>query len=245
MKHIKSTRSITVTQKMTGYLIECDTCGEQYTDSTKKKRLGLRQITTRAVNQSNQFVNKGVVSKCALTQKRFHEHNCSDRYSGIEGWFITLIVTADTLKEFRRKELHWIYNIKTYVPYGLNKSNVYKLLKIQNRLLFFIYNNVARGSLIRNILYFYEIFSCFSGSYCCCCWLFLFFFSLFSSCYYLFKTNNYIITIIIVIIITIIMIIIITIIIVPMMINITVMVNLEKSTEGEFKARDLSSYLSH
>ena len=37
MKHIKSTRSITVTQKMTGYLIECDTCGEQYTDSTKKK----------------------------------------------------------------------------------------------------------------------------------------------------------------------------------------------------------------
>ena len=121
-------------------------------------------------------MNKGVVSKCALTQKRFHEHNCSDRYSGIEGWFITLIVTADTLKEFRRKELLWIYNIKTYVPYGLNKSNVYKLLKIQNRLLFFIYNNVARGSLIRNILYFYEIFSCFSGSYCCCCWLFLFFF---------------------------------------------------------------------
>ena len=37
MRHIKSTRSITVTQKMTGYLIECDTCGKQYTDSTKKK----------------------------------------------------------------------------------------------------------------------------------------------------------------------------------------------------------------
>ena len=41
------------------------------------------------------------------------------------------------------------------------------------------------------------------------------------------------------------MIIIITIIIVPVLINITVTVNLEKSTEGEFKARDLSGYLSH
>ena len=137
MRHIKSTRSITVTQKMTGYLIECDTCGEQYTDSIKKKRLGLRQITIRAVNQSNQFVNKGVVSKCALKQKRFHEHNCSDRYSGIEGWFITSIVTANTIKEFRRKELHWIYKVKTYALYDPNKSNAYKLLKIQNRPLFF------------------------------------------------------------------------------------------------------------
>ena len=125
-------------------------------------------------------MNKRVVSKCALKQKRFHEHNCSDRYSGIEGWFITSIVTANTIKEFRRKELHWIYKVKTYALYDPNKSNAYKLLKIQNRPLFFQYNNVARGSLIKNILYFHEIFFCFSGSYCCCCCcFFLFFFFIF------------------------------------------------------------------
>ena len=53
-------------------------------------------------------MNKEAVPKQALKQKRFHEHYCSDRHSGIEDWVITLIDSADTLKESRRKELYWI-----------------------------------------------------------------------------------------------------------------------------------------
>ena len=37
MKHIKSTRNITVTQKMTGYLIECDTCVSNILTVQKRK----------------------------------------------------------------------------------------------------------------------------------------------------------------------------------------------------------------
>ena len=94
--------------------------------TVQKQRLGPGQITIRAVSQNNQFLNKGAVPECALKEKRFHEHYCSERYNGIEVWFITLIDSADTLKELRRKELHWMYKIKTYAPYGLNESNVYE-----------------------------------------------------------------------------------------------------------------------
>ena len=37
-----------------------------------------------------------------------------------------LIDSANTLKELRRKELYWMYKLKTYVPYGLNESDVYE-----------------------------------------------------------------------------------------------------------------------
>ena len=60
-----------------------------------------------------------------------------------------------------------------------------------------------------------------------------------SSFYYLFKSNSYINTIIIAITITVIIIIII--IIFVMLINITVVVILEKSSGGEFQARNSSS----
>ena len=94
--------------------------------TVQKQRLGLGQITIRAVSQSNQFVAKESVPECALKEKRFHEHYCPDRYNGIEDWFITLIGSANTSKELRRKELHWMYKVKTYAPYGLNESNVYE-----------------------------------------------------------------------------------------------------------------------
>ena len=38
----------------------------------------------------------------------------------------TLIDSANTLKELRRKELYWMYKLKTYVPYGLNERDVYE-----------------------------------------------------------------------------------------------------------------------
>ena len=53
-------------------------------------------------------MNKEAVPKHALKQKRFHEHYCSDRHNGIKDWVITMIDSADTLKELRRKELNWM-----------------------------------------------------------------------------------------------------------------------------------------
>ena len=33
---------------------------------------------------------------------------------------------VDTLKELRRKELYWMYRLKTYAPYGLNERDAYE-----------------------------------------------------------------------------------------------------------------------
>ena len=71
-------------------------------------------------------MNKEAVPEQARKQKCFHEHYCSDRHNGVEDWFITLIDGADTLKELRRKELYWMYKLKTYAPNGLNKRDVYE-----------------------------------------------------------------------------------------------------------------------
>ena len=108
---------------MAVYLIEYNIYCEQYTGSTKTK------FRTRANNYKStqrKFVNKEAVPKQALKQKRFHEHYCSDRHHGIENWVITLIDSADTLKELRRKELYWLYRLKTYAPYCFNERDVYE-----------------------------------------------------------------------------------------------------------------------
>ena len=108
---------------MTVYLIECKICGEQYTRSTKTK------FSSRANNSKSvqrKFTNKDVVPKHTLKQKRFHEHYCPDRHNGIEDWVIILIDSANTLKELRRKELYWMYRLKSYAPYGLNERDVYE-----------------------------------------------------------------------------------------------------------------------
>ena len=72
-------------------------------------------------------MNKEAVPKQAVKQKRFHEHYCSDRHNGIEDWVVTLIDSADTLKELRRKDLYWMYRPKTYVPYGLIERHLYEV----------------------------------------------------------------------------------------------------------------------
>ena len=108
---------------MAVYLIECEIFGEQYTGITKKK---FRSRANNYKSTQRQFVNKEAVPKQALKQKRFHEHYCSDRHNGIEDWVITLIESADTLKELRRKELYLIYKLKTYASYGLNERDVYE-----------------------------------------------------------------------------------------------------------------------
>ena len=99
---------------MAVYLIECNICCEQYTGRTKTK---LRSRANNYKSTQRKFMNKEAVPKQALKQKRFHEHYCSDRRNGIEDWIITLIDSAETLKELRRKELYWMYRLKTYAPY--------------------------------------------------------------------------------------------------------------------------------
>ena len=109
--------------KMAVYLIECEICGKQYTGRIKTK------FSSRANSYKStkrKFVNKEAVPNQALKQKRFHEHYCSDRHNGIQDWVITLIDSADTLKELKKKELYWMYKLKTYASYGLNKRDVYE-----------------------------------------------------------------------------------------------------------------------
>ena len=108
---------------MAVYLIECEKCGEQYTGSTKTK---FRSRANNYKSTQRKFVNKETVPKQVLKQKRFHEHYCSDRHNGIEDWLITLIDSAVTLKELRKRELYWMYKLKTYASYRLNERVVYK-----------------------------------------------------------------------------------------------------------------------
>ena len=56
-------------------------------------------------------MNKETVLKEALKQKRFNY--CSDRHNGVEAWVVTFIDSADTLKKLRRKELYWMYKLKS------------------------------------------------------------------------------------------------------------------------------------
>ena len=101
-------------------MIECEICGEQYTGSTKTK---FRYRANNYKSMQRKFVNKEAVPKQALKQKRFHEYYCSDRHNGLEDWVITLIDSASTLSELRRKELYWMYKLKTYASYGLNERS--------------------------------------------------------------------------------------------------------------------------
>ena len=104
--------------------------------------------------------------------------------------------------------------------------------------MFTIYNKVTWGSLIINVLFFYYIFFCISGLLVFFFpFLFLLFikayrFRFFSSSYYLFKSNCHIITIISTIVIVVFINI--------MLINITVIGVLEKSSRGEFQAGNSS-----
>ena len=109
--------------KMAVYLTEREICGQQYTGSTKTK---FRSRANNYKSTQRKFANNEAVPKQALKQKRFHEYYCSDRNNGIQDWVITLIYSADTLKELRKKELHWMYKLKTYSPYSLNERDVYE-----------------------------------------------------------------------------------------------------------------------
>ena len=119
----KTNKKYNCNSKIAVYLIECQTCGEQYTDSTKTK---LRCRTNNCKSTQRMFVGKEAVPKQALKQKRFHEYYYLDRHNGMQHWVITLIDSAETLKELRKKELYWMYKLKTYAPYGLNERDVYE-----------------------------------------------------------------------------------------------------------------------
>ena len=86
--------------KMAVYLIEYNICFVQYTESTETKS---RSRANNYKSTQRNFMNKDAVPRQALKQKRFHGHYCSDRQNGKEDWVISLIDSADTLKELRRK----------------------------------------------------------------------------------------------------------------------------------------------
>ena len=109
--------------KMTVYWIECRVCGVQYTGGTKAK-FRSRAINYKSIHRA--FMRKKEVLKQVLKQKSFHEHYCTESHTGIEGWVIILIGKADTIKEFRKKELDWMYKLKTYAPCGINERDVYE-----------------------------------------------------------------------------------------------------------------------
>ena len=88
--------------KIAVYLIECEICGEQYAGCTKTK---FRSMANNYKSTQRKIVNKEAVP----IQARY----CSDRHNGVDDWVITLIDTADTLKELSRKELYWMYKLKT------------------------------------------------------------------------------------------------------------------------------------
>ena len=49
------------------------------------------------------------------------------------GHKIGLLLTdiADTLKELRKKELYWLYKLRTYAPYSLNERDIYEAVYIE------------------------------------------------------------------------------------------------------------------
>ena len=65
-----------------------------------KKKFRSRANNFKGTQRS--FVNKDAVPKQGLEQKHFHEHYCSDTHNSIQYRVITLIDSADTLKEPRR-----------------------------------------------------------------------------------------------------------------------------------------------
>ena len=44
----------------------------------------------------------------------------------MEDWVITLIDSANTIKELKKKELYWMFKLKIYRPYGLKERDVYE-----------------------------------------------------------------------------------------------------------------------
>ena len=84
------------------YLIECQLCGEQCTGSAKTK---FRSRAIKGLKKQQKIVNKEIAPEQSLKQKGFDGHCCSDRHNRTEDWVITLINSADTLNELRRKEL--------------------------------------------------------------------------------------------------------------------------------------------
>ena len=75
------------------------------------------------------YVEKGltvVIKKSELKQELFQEHYCSEGHHGIENWSASLIDQVEDLDSLRKKELHWINRLNTWVPNGLNVREVYE-----------------------------------------------------------------------------------------------------------------------
>ena len=73
-------------------------------------------------------MSKTEVPKQVLKQKHFHEHYVAESNTSIEDWVTSLIGRTDTLKELWKKELCWIYKLKTYALCDLKKREFYEAI---------------------------------------------------------------------------------------------------------------------
>ena len=122
--HVK--KNFNCNSKMVIYLTECRVCGKQYNGSTMKNFV-LEPITIRAhiiVFGKNNVKLSIVKPETMSNQKHFHEHQQND-HNRICDWEITMTDHAELKKSLRQKELYWYHKLKTYVPFGVNKHDVY------------------------------------------------------------------------------------------------------------------------
>ena len=67
-----------------------------------------------------------VIKKSELKQELFQEYYCSEGHHRIENWSASLIDQVEDLDSLRKKELHWLNRLNTWVPNGLNVREVYE-----------------------------------------------------------------------------------------------------------------------
>ena len=98
------------------YLLPCKVCGLQYVGSTAD-RFHLRWNNYKC---SQRVALEGSTPK----QNYFHQHFLSEDHHGLlEDCKITLIDKTDFSDPCRR-EFFWMYELKTFVPLGLNICDI-------------------------------------------------------------------------------------------------------------------------
>ena len=89
--------------------------------ATQKQKFRSRANNNKSLK--DKVCEERCTSKASLKQKT----NITVQIdNATEDWSITKD-SPDTLKELRRKELYWMYKLKTYAQYHLNERDVYKV----------------------------------------------------------------------------------------------------------------------
>ena len=101
---------------MVVYLVDCKSCRKQYIGSTSTKfrlRFNNYKNCHRKYN-----LNKSVA------QESFHTHFNQHDHNGMNDWLFTLIDSAESVENLRRKEAYWQNKLNSFAPHGLNEREV-------------------------------------------------------------------------------------------------------------------------